>query len=125
MMQATPSVYAGVADVAALLVLLSEFAMLRAPLLRSQVRLYSFQSLVVTLLAVDIAAVRHVNDLYALAVFSFVLKVVLVPGVILRLLRDAEVDLAGSSVLGVASMILIAIGVSSVGFFAIGSLHVR
>lgn len=125
MMQAAPSVYAGVADVAALLVLLSEFAMLRAPLLRSQVRLYSFQSLVVTLLAVDIAAVRHVNDLYALAIFSFVLKVVLVPGVILRLLRDAEVDLAGSSVLGVASMILIAIGVSAVGFFAIGSLHVR
>lgn len=124
-MQAAPSVYAGVADVAALLVLLSEFAMLRAPLLRSQVRLYSFQSLVVTLLAVDIAAVRHVNDLYALAIFSFVLKVVLVPGVILRLLRDAEVDLAGSSVLGVASMILIAIGVSAVGFFAIGSLHVR
>jgi hydrogenase-4 component E len=124
-MQSAPSVYAGVADVAALLVLLSEFAMLRAPLLRSQVRLYSFQSLVVTLLAVDIAAVRHVNDLYALALFSFVLKVVLVPGVILRLLRDAEVDLAGSSVLGVASMILIAIGVSSVGFFAIGSLNVR
>jgi hydrogenase-4 component E len=53
------------------------------------------------------------------------LKVVLVPGLVLRLLRDAEVDLAGSSVLGVASMTLIAIGVSAFGFFAVGSLQVH
>ncbi|MHB1584063.1 MAG: hydrogenase [Acidimicrobiales bacterium] len=124
-MHPAPSTYAGVADVVAVLVLLTEFAMLRAPLLRSQVRLYAFQSLVVTALAVDIAAERHVSDLYALAALSFALKVVLVPGLVLRLLRDAEVDLAGSSVLGVASMILIALGVSVFGFFAIGSLHVH
>ena len=124
-MGAAPSTFAGVADVVALLVLLSEFAMLRAPRLRSQVRLYAFQSLAVTVLAVDIAVTRHINDLYALAVFSFVLKVVVVPGLVLRLLRDADVDLAGSSVLGVASMILIAIAVSAFGFFAVGSLHVH
>lgn len=124
-MNLAPSTYAGVADVVAILVLLTEFAMLRAPLLRSQVKLYSFQSLVVTALAVDIAAVRHINDLYALAALSFVLKVVLVPGLVLRLLSDAEVDLAGSPVLGVASMILIAIAVSAFGFFAVGSLHVH
>lgn len=124
-MSNAPSTYAGVADVVAMLVLLSEFAMLRAPLLRSQVRLYAFQSLVVTGLAVDIAAVRHINDLYALAVLSFVLKVVLVPGLVMRLLQDADVDLAGSSVLGVASMILIALVVAAFGFFAVGSLHVH
>ena len=50
---------------------------------------------------------------------------VLVPGLVLRLLRDADVDLAGSSVLGVASMILIAIAVSAFGFFVVGSLHVH
>jgi hydrogenase-4 component E len=110
--------------VAAVLVLLTEFAMLRAPLLRSQVRLYAFQSLVVTALAVDIAA-RHIDDLYALAALSFALKVVLVPRLVMRLLRDADVDLAGSSVLGVASMILIALGVSGFGFFAVGSLQVH
>lgn len=124
-MSTAPSTYAGIADVVAVLVLLTEFAMLRAPLLRSQVRLYAFQSLVVTVLAVDIAATRHINDLYVLAVLSFVLKVVLVPGLVLRLLRDADVDLAGSSVLGVASMVLIAIVVSAFGFFAVGSLHVH
>lgn len=124
-MHPAPSSSAGFADLVAVLVLLTEFAMLRAPLLRSQVRLYAFQSLVVTILAVDIAATRHISDLYTLAVLSFVLKVVLVPGLVLRLLGDADVDLAGSSVLGVASMILIAIAVSAFGFFAVGSLRLH
>lgn len=120
-----PSTYAGTADIIAVLVLLTEFAMLRAPLLRSQVRLYAFQSLVVTILAIVIAAERHIDALYVLALLSFVLKVVLVPGLVLRLLRDTDTDLASSSVLGVASMILIALGVAAFGFFAVGSLHVH
>lgn len=124
-MNHVPSTYAGVADVAAVLVLLTEFAMLRAPLLRSQVRLYAFQSLVVTGLAVFVAASRHIDDLYVLAALSFVLKVVIVPGLVLRLLRGADVDLAGSPVLGVASMILIAMAVSAFGFFSVGSLHIH
>jgi hydrogenase-4 component E len=129
MMGHVPSTYAGVADVVAVLVLLTEFAMLRAPLLRSQVRLYAFQSLAVVVLAVVVASTRHIDELYVLALLSFLLKVVLVPGLILRLLREADADsdvgLAGSSVLGVASMILIAIAVSTFGFFAVGSLKVH
>lgn len=120
-----PSTYAGVADVVAMLVLLTEFAMLRAPRLRSQVRLYRVQSLLVTGLAIDIAAVRHIGDLYAVAAFSFVLKVVVVPAIVLRLIGDSDIDLAGSPVLGVASMVLIALATSVFGFFAVGSIHVR
>ena len=119
-----PSTYDGVAAVLAVLALLTEFAMLRAPLLRSQVRLYAFQSLVVTGLAAYVAASRHIDELYILAALSLVLKVVIVPALILRLLRDADTDLAGSSVLGVASAILIALVVAAFGFFAVGSLHV-
>jgi hydrogenase-4 component E len=119
-----PSTYDGVAAVLALLVLLTEFAMLRAPLLRSQVRLYAFQSLAVTGLATYVAASKHIDELYVLAALSLVLKVVIVPSLILRLLRDADTDLAGSSVLGVASAILIALVVAAFGFFAVGSLHV-
>ncbi|HEY1763028.1 MAG TPA: hypothetical protein VGG17_10575 [Acidimicrobiales bacterium] len=119
-----PSTYDGVAAMLALLVLLTEFAMLRAPLLRSQVRLYAFQSLVVTGLATYVAASKHIDELYVLAALSLVLKVVIVPSLILRLLRDADTDLAGSSVLGVASAILIALVVAAFGFFAVGSLHV-
>jgi len=125
MMNHVPSTYDGVADILAVLVLLTEFAMLRAPLLRSQVKLYAFQSLVVTGLAVFVAASRHIDALYVLALLTFVLKVVLVPGLVMRLLGDAKVDLAGSSVLGVASMVLIAIAVAAFGFFAVGSLHVH
>ncbi len=119
-----PSTYDGVSAVLALLVLLTEFAMLRAPLLRSQVRLYAFQSLVVTGLATYVAAAKHIDELYVLAALSLVLKVIVVPSLILRLLRDADTDLAGSSVLGVASAILIALIVAAFGFFAVGSLHV-
>ena len=122
---AVPSTTAGVEDVVAVLVLLTELAMLRAPLLRSQVRLYAFQSLAVSALAVVVAATRHVPDVYALAGLSFVLKVVIVPAVMLRMLRDVDPDLAGSSRLGVASSVLVALGVAVFGFFAVGSLHVH
>jgi hydrogenase-4 component E len=120
-----PSTFTGAADVIAVLVLLSEFAMLRAPLLRSQVRLYAFQSLVVTVLAIVVAATRHIDELYVLAAVSFVLKVVVVPRIVLRLLSRAEVSLAGSSAYGVATMTLIAIAVSIFGFFSIGALHLH
>lgn len=120
-----PSTFDSVVDAVAVLVLLTEFAMLRAPLLRSQIRLYSFQSLVVTALAVIVAATRHIDELYVLAALSFALKVVVVPRIVLRLLSDAEVDLAGSSSLGVATMTLIAIAVSIFAFFSVGSLQLR
>ncbi|MHB1969576.1 MAG: hydrogenase, partial [Acidimicrobiales bacterium] len=107
-----PSTFAGAANVIAVIVLLTEFAMLRAPLLRSQVRLYAFQSLVVTALAVIVAATRHIDSLYILAALSFTLKVVIVPRVVTRLLSRANVSLAGNSSLGVATMTLIAIAIS-------------
>ena len=72
-----------------------------------------------------VAATQHIPELYILAAFSFTLKVVLVPGIVLRLLRDARVDLAGSNRLGVATMVLIAIGISVFGFFVAGGLPVH
>jgi hydrogenase-4 component E len=123
-MPSSPSVFVGSANVVAILVLLTEFAMLRAPLLRSQVRLYAFQSLVVSGLAVIVAASRHIDELYALAAVSLALKVIAVPAVVLRLLREADVDLAGSTTLSVPSMVLVAIGVSVFGFFAVGTQHI-
>jgi len=116
------SVFNDGAEVLTLLVLLTEFAMLRAPLSRSQVRLYAFQSLVVTALAALVAVNHGLNDLYVIAGLTFVLKVVLVPGIILRLLREAGVELAGSHRLGVATMVLLAIVVSIFGFFTVGSM---
>jgi hydrogenase-4 component E len=120
-----PSTFSGGTEAIALVVLLTEFAMLRAPLTRSQIRLYAFQSLAVSTLAVFVAATQHVAELYALAGFSFVLKAVVVPGIVLRLLRNARVDTATSNRLGVATMVLLAITISVFGFFVVGSLPVH
>lgn len=117
-----PSTYDGVADGLALLVLLSEFLMLRAPLSRSQIRLYGFQSLVVTALATYVAAERGISGLYVVAAISLVLKVVIIPLVVLRLLREARAELVPSHRLGVASMVLLGIVFSVFGVFAIRAI---
>jgi hydrogenase-4 component E len=124
-MHPAPSAYAGLTDVVTVVILLTEFAMLRAPFLRSQVRLYALQSLTVTVLALATAITRHINELYALTILSFVLKVVLVPALLLRLLPEAEADLADSSALGVASMILLALGIAAFGLLTVDSMHIR
>jgi hydrogenase-4 component E len=117
-----PGLFTGGANTIALLALLIEFLMLRASLLRTQIHLYAAQSLVVSALAVVIAADRGTNELYVLAVLSFVLKVVLVPTVVVRLLREADVQLSGVGRVPVATAVLLAIGVAGFGFFAMGSL---
>jgi hydrogenase-4 component E len=119
-----PTPFGGFADVVAVLALLSEFAMLRAPLLRSQVRLYAAQSLAVVALAVVTGITHHLDDLYVLAALSFLLKVVVVPLVLLHLLGEIDADLAGSHSLGVATMVLVAIATSVFGFFTFGTLQV-
>ena len=122
-MSQAPSTFSGSADVIAVLVLLTEFAMLRAQLLRSQVRIYAFQSVTVCALAIVVAATQHVGELYALASLSFVLKVIVVPTIVLRLLSKVNEDLAGSTAFGSATMLLIAVGASAFGFFTIGALN--
>lgn len=116
-----PSAFAGTTEAAAVLVLLSELAMLRSALSRSQVRLYAFQSLVVTGLAFYVAASRHLGDLYALAVVSLVIKVVVVPSLVLRLLPDQPPNLETSR-LSVAGRVLAAILVAVFAIFVMGSL---
>jgi hydrogenase-4 component E len=102
-MTAAPGVFDGAASTAAVLMLLLGFLMLRAALLRTQIRLYAIQSLVLSGLAVIVAADRGIPELYALAALSALLKVVLVPWVMLRFLRTARTEIAGSGALGVAS----------------------
>jgi hydrogenase-4 component E len=143
---AAPSVYAGGASVIAVGVLLAEFGMFRQALLRDQVRLYAAQSALISVLAVLVAAARHLPELYVLGALSAGLKVVIVPLVLRRLLRgigraggpdgagrdgagaDAGpgwTDIAGSGSLSVASTVLLAIAVAAFGFFAVGALGIR
>lgn len=115
---APPGVYAAIANGLAVLVLLTEFAMLRTALLRAQVRLYAAQSLLVSILAVAVAVRYGVPELYALAALSLLLKVVAVPWWVLRMLRSADTEIAGSGALGVASEVLLAVALATFGFFA-------
>jgi hydrogenase-4 component E len=121
----SPSTLTDAAETIALLVLLSEFAMLRSSLSRSQVRLYAFQSLCVSVLAGFVAVTRHIGELYFLMGFSFVLKVLVVPAIVLRLVRGVRVDVTASHRLGVASMVLLAIVLSVFGIFVVGRLPIH
>jgi hydrogenase-4 component E len=127
---AAPSALSGGANVIAVGVLLAEFGMFRQALLRDQVRLYAAQSVLISGLAVVVAATRHLPDLYVLAGLSFALKAVIVPIVLRRLLRGIGAiggdprwaDIAGSHTLGVASSVLVAIAVAAFGFFTVAAL---
>jgi hydrogenase-4 component E len=130
---AAPSALSGGANVIAVGVLLAEFGMFRQALLRDQIRLYGAQSALISVLAVVVAATRHLPDLYVLAALSFALKAVVVPVVLNRLLRSIGVtssdprwsDIAGSGALSLASTVLVAIAVAAFGFFTIGALGLR
>lgn len=119
-----PSVFDGTANTVAVVVLLVEFLMLRAALLRAQVRLYAAQSAAVSALALVVALGRDVPELYALAALSVLLKVVIVPLVVLRFLRDSSAEISGSGALGVASEVILSILVAAFGFFVVGSLGI-
>ena len=120
-----PTVFDGTANTVAVVVLLIEFMMLRTALLRAQVRLYAFQSFVVSVLAAVVAFHRDVPELYVLAAVSFAFKAVIVPAVVLRMLRDSKAEIAGSGALGVASEVMVSIVVAAFGFFTVGALDVH
>lgn len=123
--QSVPTVYGGIANTVALIVLLLEFGMLRQSLLRGQVRLYAAQSLAVSALVAVVAFHHHVPELYGLALVSFVLKVIVVPLLVVGLLREATDEIAGSGLVGVASEVLISIAIGAFGFFAVGVLGIH
>jgi hydrogenase-4 component E len=132
---AAPSVYSGGSSVIALGVLLAEFGMFRQALLRDQVRLYTVQSGLISVLAILVAAVRQLPDLYLLAALSAALKVVIVPIVLRRLLRGfgragedepaGWTEIAGSGSLSLANTVLLAIAVAAFGFFSARALDIR
>jgi hydrogenase-4 component E len=89
-------------------------------------------------IAILVAAVRHLPDLYVLAALSAGLKVVIVPIVLRRLLRGVGqarageedpapgwTEIAGSGSLGLASTVLLAIAVAAFGFFSVSALGIR
>jgi hydrogenase-4 component E len=130
---AAPSVFSGGANIVAVGVLLAGFGMFRQALLRDQVRLYAAQSGLISVLAVIVAAARHLPELYVLAGLSAALKVVIVPVILRRLLRGTGrdsgehgwTDIAGSGALSLATTVIVAIAVAAFGFFSIAAVGIR
>lgn len=131
-MHQAPGVYTGAANVIAVLILLAEFGMFRQALLRDQVRLYAGQSALIAALAVLVGADRGRPELFILAAVTVALKVLAIPLLLRRLLRETEPDhladtghdIAGTGGLGLASTVLIGIAVAAFGFFSAGALPV-
>jgi hydrogenase-4 component E len=127
-----PSVYTGGANVIAVLILLLEFGMLRQAFVRDQIRLYAAQAGLISVLAVIVGAVHHLPELYVLAALSAALKVMVIPLILGRLLREdgpagppVDVgDIAGSGGRGLAATVLLAIAVAAFGFFAAARIPV-
>lgn len=127
-----PSVYTGGANVIAVLILLAEFGMFRQALLRDQVRLYAGQSALIALLAVLVGTDRGLPEMYVLAAVTVALKVITIPLLLRRLLRETEPedvmaaghDIAGSGGLSLATTVLVGIVVAAFGFFSAGVLPV-
>jgi formate hydrogenlyase subunit 4/hydrogenase-4 membrane subunit HyfE len=119
------TVFGAFATIAAVLVLLVEFGMLRSQDVWEQLRLYAMGSVVVAALAFATAATGRGNsELYVLAAVTIAIKALLFPLGIGSALRRVEARPRVPSVLGVPSGILIAIGLCSFSFIVLRPVHV-
>lgn len=119
-----PTAYEGAVIVAALGMLVAELSMLRAQLLTNQVRRYATQSILLAFIALLAAAVKGFSGLYGEAAMSLVVKVVLVPVIVLKVLRLDEADLARSARLRVSSMGYLGLVAAALGFLVAGTIPV-
>ncbi|MCL4434646.1 MAG: hydrogenase [Actinobacteria bacterium] len=113
----SPSTFTSVVTLFGVGVLVTEFLMLRAHLLRSQVRLYMVQSFLVAAVALVTGIEQGNSGLYVVSVLSFIIKVVIVPMVILRLMSVDSADLSQSAIMKLPSMLYIALVTAACGFF--------
>jgi hydrogenase-4 component E len=118
------SVFGAAATIAAVAVLLVEFAMLRSQDSGEQLRLYALGSAVVAGLAIATAATgRGGSQLYVLGAVTIALKAAVFPLGIAFVLRRLDVDRRVPSTIGIASGILLAIVLSGFAFIALRPVH--
>ena len=118
------TVYGAIASVVAVGVLLLAFGMLRSQDVWEQLRLYALGSALVAVLAFAAAATGHGSALYALGAVTLGFKAFVVPLGIGVVLRNLEVPTRVPSVIGVPTMVLIGIALSSFSFMALARLRI-
>jgi formate hydrogenlyase subunit 4/hydrogenase-4 membrane subunit HyfE len=119
------SVFGAIATIAAVIVLLLEYGMLRSQDVWEQLRLYALGSGVVAALAIGTAATgRGSSELYVLAAVTIALKALLFPLGITFVLRRLEADARVPSVIGAPSGILVGIGLCALSFIVLRPVHI-
>ena len=119
------TVYGAIASVVAVGVLLVAFGMLRSQDVWEQLRLYALGSALVAVLAFAAAGTGHGNALYVLGAVTIGFKAVAVPLGIGIVLRNLDVPSRVPSVLGVPTMVLLGIALSSFSFLALSRLEIQ
>jgi formate hydrogenlyase subunit 4/hydrogenase-4 membrane subunit HyfE len=118
------TVFGASATITAVAVLLLELGMLRSQNVWEQLSLYSLGSLVVAGLAIAAAASGHGDSsLYVLGAVTVALKALLFPLGIRLVLRRLEADPRIPSSIGVASSILLAVGLAAFAFIVMRPVH--
>jgi formate hydrogenlyase subunit 4/hydrogenase-4 membrane subunit HyfE len=117
------TVFGAMSSIVAVGVLLLAFGMLRSQDVWEQLRLYGFGSALVAALAFAAAGTGHGSALYALGAVTIGFKALAVPLGIGVVLRNLDVETRVPSGLGVPTMVLLGIGLSSFSFLALSRLE--
>ena len=117
------TVFAGVASVVAVIVLLVEFLLLRSQDVWSQLRLYGVGSAAIAAVAFAAAFKLHSPDLYIIGAVTIGFKTLLIPFAVASIIRNLDVPARVPSVVRVPSAILIGILLSSFAFVAVSHVH--
>ena len=117
------TVFAGVASVVAVIVLLVEFLLLRSQDVWSQLRLYGVGSAAIAAVAFAAAFKLHSPDLYIIGAVTIGFKTLLIPFAVASIIRNLDAPARVPSVVRVPSAILIGILLSSFAFVAVSHVH--
>lgn len=105
-------------------VLLSQFAMLRSVFVADVVRVYGIQSFFVAAFTALLAWISGRSDLYVLAVLTLLIKTVVIPFAVTRIVRRLGVDDRIPTTVAVPMSFLVGAVLTAVGFQAAHELHV-
>jgi formate hydrogenlyase subunit 4/hydrogenase-4 membrane subunit HyfE len=118
------TVFGGIATVAAVVVLLLEFMMLRSQEVWEQLRLYGVSSAVIAVVAFAAAVKLHAGGLYAVGAITIAFKALIVPVAIGTIIRSLDVPTRVPSVVRAPGAILLGIVLSSFALVAVSRLRV-
>ncbi len=118
------TVFAGVATVVAVIVLLLEFMLLRSPDVWEQLRIYGFSSAAIAVVAFVAAAKVGGGDLYAIGAITIAFKTLIIPVAVGTIIRNLDVPTRVPSIVRPPGAILFGIVLTSFALVAVSRLRI-